>query len=85
MWTESYPEFRNTFSQANTVYGKGKVSTKYISAKCCQEIIHCGDIFGTRLPFSVSCIGLTKGVLKGNNFEHLKIGGLQVVSLLGFS
>jgi hypothetical protein len=32
MWTESYPELRNTFSQANTAYRKGKVSTKYISA-----------------------------------------------------
>jgi hypothetical protein len=42
-------------------------------------IIHCGDIFGTRLPFSVSCIGLTKSVLKGYNFGHLKIVGLQVV------
>jgi len=30
--TESYPELRNTFSQANAAYGKGKVSTKYISA-----------------------------------------------------
>jgi hypothetical protein len=30
--TERYPELRNTFSQANAAYGKGKVSTKYISA-----------------------------------------------------
>jgi len=30
MWTGSYPELRNTFSQANTAYGKGKASTKYI-------------------------------------------------------
>ena len=52
------------------------------SAKCSQEIIHCVDIFGTHLPFSISCIGLTKGVLKGNNFGHLKIGGLQVVVFL---
>ena len=29
---ERYPELRNTFSQANAAYGKGKVSTKYISA-----------------------------------------------------
>jgi hypothetical protein len=29
---EGYPELRNTFSQANAAYGKGKVSNKYISA-----------------------------------------------------
>ena len=32
--------------------------------KCRQDIIQCGDIFGTHLPLSVSCIGLTKGVPK---------------------
>jgi hypothetical protein len=59
-----------------------------------QEIIHCGDIFVTHLPLSVSCIGLTKGVPKfgiqhgehynkGKTFGHLKIGGLQgLLSLL---
>jgi hypothetical protein len=62
-----FAEFMSTLKLWTNVmlnFGTPLVSTKYISAKCRQEIIHCGVIFGTRLPFSVSCIGLTKGVPK---------------------
>ena len=68
-WTESYPALWNTFNQANTAYGKGKASTKYISAVNNFLATFGRDIFGTHLHFFLFYLP-TYPIYNTYNWEH---------------